>query len=125
MLTGGFAVVAAHRRGQPLHHELLALGARFRAVRVTAPEYRLLALDGDVPRGGLLRVGAGGAAIEVEVFDLPAAAPAGLVLPAPLARGRVLLDDGDPVAGIVCTTATPGARDVTEHGSWPAYLAAR
>jgi hypothetical protein len=117
-----FAVVAAHRRGQPLHGELLALGAAFLRVCRTAPVYRLLALDSpDVPRGGLVRVREGGAAVEIELYSLPTTA--GLVLPSPLAVGLLELADGTTVPGIVCTPDAAGT-DVTEHGSWPAYLAA-
>jgi allophanate hydrolase len=122
------AVVAAHRRGQPLHGELLALGARFVQVGRTSDAYRLLALDGPgVPRGGLVRVASGGGSVEVELFALPVRALGELAvaLPAPLAVGRLELADGTSVCGIVCESwAAATARDVTDHGSWPAYLAA-
>jgi hypothetical protein len=121
------AVVAAHRRGYPLHGQLLTLGARFLRVGHTAPVYRLLALDGPgVARGGLVRVAEGGDSVEVELFELAVGAVGELVvsLPAPLAVGRLELADGDPVVGIVCE-AWAGGTDVTAHGSWPAYLAAR
>lgn len=119
------AVVAAHRTGLPLHHELVALGAVPVRCAWTAPVYRLVALAGPgVRRGGLVAVVAGGAAVEVELHELPAVALVALRLPEPLTLGPVELTDG-PVTGIVCTTAPPGAVDVTEHGSWPAYLAAR
>lgn len=121
------AVVAAHRVGQPLHPELVALGGRFVRCDVTAPVYRLLALPGPgVARGGIARVGTGGARIAVELHTLPTAAVGSLVwaLPAPLAVGRVELDDGAAVPGLVCTHEPDGAVDVTEHRSWLAYLAA-
>jgi allophanate hydrolase len=117
------AVVAAHRRGQPLHGELLTLGARFLRVDRTAPVYRLLALDGPgVARGGLVRVAEGGDAVEVELFELAVGAVGELAvaLPAPLAVGRVALAT-ESVVGIVCDSAATG-RDITAHGSWPAYL---
>lgn len=66
--TVALAVVAAHRVGQPLHPELVALGATFDRVELTAPVYRLIALPGPgVPRGGIVaargrHVGRGGAA---------------------------------------------------------------
>jgi allophanate hydrolase len=123
------AVVAAHRRGQPLHPELLALGARFAGIGRTAPVYRLLALPGEeVLRGGLVRVADGGAEVEVELFRLPVPAVGRLAvaLPAPLAVGTLVLADGRSVVGIVCEGWAAGtARDVTAHGSWTAYLAAR
>ncbi|MHA6780578.1 allophanate hydrolase-related protein [Pseudonocardia saturnea] len=118
------AVVAAHRTGQPLHPELAALGARFERCAHTAPVYRLVALPGPgVPRGGLVAVDDGGAAVEVELHRIPVAAIGELVcaLPAPLGVGPVELVGG-PVLGIVCLCRPPGALDVSAHGSWPAYL---
>jgi hypothetical protein len=120
------AVVAAHRRGQPLHQQLVALGAGFVGVATTAPVYRLLALPGgDVARGGIWWVGPEGGSVEVELHDLPLAGFGVLVtlLPAPLAVGRVELADGSSVSGLVCEHRPPDAVDVTAHVSWPRYLA--
>lgn len=127
-MTGrtALAVVAAHRTGQPLHHELVALGARLLRCAWTAPVYRLLALPGPgVRRGGLIAVPEGGAAVEVELHLLPTAALTvlGGRLPTPLALGPVELVDG-PVTGILCTVEPVGAIDVSAHGSWPGYLGA-
>ena len=124
--TVRLAVVAAHRTGQPLHPDLVTLGARFAGVAVTAPVYRLVALPGPgAPRGGLVAVEAGGHAIEVELHDVPTACVGALLtaLPAPLALGPVRLSDGE-VPGIVCTSAPAAAVDVSAWGSWPAYRAA-
>ena len=93
---------------------------------VTAPVYQLVALPGPgVPRGGLVAVGPGGHAIEVELHEVPTAGLGSLLasLPAPLALGRIRLVDGE-VLGMVCTSAPPDAVDVSAWGSWPAYLAA-
>jgi hypothetical protein len=119
------AVVAAHRTGQPLHHELVALGAEFERETLTAPVYRMIALAGPgVPRGGIV-VAAPGASIGVELHRLPKAAIGALLcaLPAPLAIGRVELVDGSEL-GIVCAAEPANAVDITEHGDWPGYLAA-
>lgn len=124
-----FAVVAAHRRGQPLHHELLALGGRYVETCRTAPRYRLVALPGEgVSRGGLVHVVEGGASVEVEVHRLPTAGidRLRLALPQPLGVGLLDLADGTSVAGIICAPSAldlPGTLDVSDHGSWPAYLA--
>ena len=118
------AVVAAHRTGQPLHPELLALGARFDQVAWTEPVYRMIALPGPgVPRGGIVAVASGGASVEVELHDIPTAALGELIfaLPAPLAIGRVRLI-GATAWGIVCGSPPPGATDITRYGSWPRYL---
>jgi allophanate hydrolase len=122
------AVVAAHRTGQPLNPQLVALGGRYLRTASTAPVYRLLALaGGDVARGGIWWAGADGDSVEVELHELPLAAVGTLVslLPAPLAIGRVELADGSSVYGLVCAYRPDDAVDVTRHGSWPRYLASR
>jgi hypothetical protein len=120
------AVVAAHRTGQPLNHQLVALGGRYLRATATAPVYRLLALaGGDVARGGIWWAGRDGDKVEVELHELPLASVGALLtlLPAPLAIGRVELAEGSSVFGLVCAYRPDDAVDVTRHGSWPRYLA--
>ncbi|MGW0857087.1 allophanate hydrolase [Streptomyces sp. NPDC002690] len=119
------AVVGAHLSGQPLNGELLALGARFVRTTTTAPDYRLYALDTSPPKPGLVRARGGGAAIEAEVWRLPAAGLGTLLaaLPRPMALGTVELADGTCVTGFLCEPeALHGARDITAHGGWRAAL---
>jgi len=119
-------VVGAHLSGMPLHPELEALGARHERTLRTAALYRLYALPGGEPRKpGLVRVGPGGAAIEVEVYSLGPAAFARFVdaIPAPLGVGRIALEDGSAPAGFLCEPAgLAGAEDVSAFGGWRAYL---
>jgi len=122
-----FAVVAAHRTGQPLHQEISALGARFVRRAWTAPVYRLIALPGPgVLRGGIVAAPSGGTAVEVELHRLPGAAIGALrrLLPPALAVGPVELARGGTVPGLVCVAEPAGALDVSAHGSWPAFLLA-
>ncbi|GGN51947.1 allophanate hydrolase [Actinoplanes campanulatus] len=118
-------VVGAHLAGQPLNHQLTRVGGRqVRQVR-TAPEYRLYALPTEPPKPGLVRVPDGGAAIDGELWELPAAAlgPFLAALPAPMTLGTVRLDDGSTVTGFLCeNVATGGAPDITAHGGWRTYL---
>ena len=119
-------VVGAHRSGQPLNHQLTDRGARYRGVVQTAPEYRLHALTTTPPKPGLVRVEHGGAMIEGELWAVPEAhlGPFLAALPAPMALGQVRLADQSEVVGFLCEPAgLHGAPDITEHGSWPAYLA--
>ena len=120
-------VVGAHRAGQPLHHQLMERGARGLGVVRTAPTYRIYALATDPPKPGLVRVREGGVAIEGELWALPPAQLGSFLaaLPAPMALGQVKLDDGRDVVGFLCEPAAlGGAPDISEHGSWPRYLAA-
>jgi allophanate hydrolase len=124
------AVVGAHLTGQPLNHQLTDRGARLLRSTATAAEYRLHALNTEPPKPGLVRVAAGGAgaSIEVEVWELPPVGFADLVaaLPPPMAVGPVRLADGSQVTGFLCEPiALEGAPDVSSHGGWLAYLAAR
>ncbi|HWO12476.1 MAG TPA: allophanate hydrolase [Polyangiaceae bacterium] len=123
------AVVGAHLQGQPLHHQLVELGARFEGQTSTAPRYRLFALEGSVPpKPGLVRQSAGCAAIEVEVYSLDAAAFGQFVaqVAQPLGIGNVELASGDWVKGFLCeSAATEAAADISDFGGWRRYLASR
>jgi allophanate hydrolase len=120
-------VVGAHLSGQPLNHELLAAGGTLRGPAATAPCYRLYALDTQPPKPGLVRVEpppAAGASIAGEVWRLPAAGFARFMtgLAAPMAVGRVALDDGRDVLGFLCEPAAmSGAADITRFGGWRAW----
>ncbi|MDC0767788.1 allophanate hydrolase [Streptomyces sp. HD] len=122
------AVVGAHLSDQPLNPQLRALGARLDRTTATAPVYRLHALSTTPPKPGLVHVGAGaeGAAIEAEVWRLPAEGLGRLLaeLPRPMALGRVELADGSHVPGFLCEPAAlTDAEDITSYGGWRAYLA--
>lgn len=122
------AVVGAHRSGQPLHAELETRGAQLIGPAWTAPCYRLFTLAdaiGQVARPGLIRVEAGGAPVEVELHEVTPAVLGELLvgIPAPLGLGTVELSDGRRVVGFLAESyAVVGQRDITEYGSWPAYL---
>ncbi|MFD5626810.1 allophanate hydrolase [Streptomyces sp. NPDC127072] len=119
------AVVGAHLSGQPLNGQLLALGAEFERATSTAPVYRLHALSTTPPKPGLVHAGAEGAAVEAEVWQLPAEGLGALLagLPRPMTLGRVELADGTHVPGFLCEPAAlEGAQDITEYGGWRAYL---
>ncbi|VVE87079.1 allophanate hydrolase [Pandoraea bronchicola] len=118
------AVVGAHLRGMPLNHELTSRNARFVEATTTCPAYRLYALSNTVPaKPGLVR-GDEGAAIQVELWDVPAHAFGTFVagVPAPLGIGTLELADGRCVKGFICEPfAIRDAMDVTEFGGWAAY----
>jgi len=124
------AVVGAHLRGMPLNHELTSRNARFVASTTTASTYRLFALaDTTPPKPGLLCVehdADGGAAIALELWDVPEAAFGTFVagVPAPLGIGSVTLADGSTVKGFICEPAgLRDAQDITHFGGWRHYVA--
>ena len=121
------AVVGAHLSGMVLNGELKALGARLLEAALTAPDYRLYALDTTPPKPGMLRVDAGaGHPIKLELWALPAAAFGKFVaaIPPPLGIGTIRLADGRGVKGFVVEpVAIDGARDISAFGGWRAYMA--
>jgi allophanate hydrolase len=125
------AVCGAHLRGQPLHGQLTALGARFVAATTTSPDYRLYALAHTTPaKPGLVRSlpGESGAAIQVETYALTHEAFGRFVeaVPAPLVIGTATLADGTSVKSFLCEPrALGGATDITAHGGWVPYLRTR
>ena len=121
------AVCGAHLSGLPLNGQLTQRGGRLlRAVR-SAPEYRFYALAGGPPqRPGMVRVAEGGAAVEMEIWELPVRHFGSFVagIPAPLGIGKVALEDGSLVCGFVCESGgLAGAEDITHYGGWRAWLA--
>ena len=125
------AVVGAHLQGMPLHGQLVERGCRLVARSRTAPAYRLFELpDTTPPKPGLARIGPGeeGHAIAVEVYDMPLDQVGGFLalVPSPLGLGSVELADGRWVKGFICEPHALGrARDISVHGGWRAWMAAR
>ena len=122
------AVCGAHMTGLPLNHQLTERGGWLVQATRSAPVYRLYALSAawPPPRPGMVRVAEGGAAIEVEVWAVPAARFGDFVaqIPAPLGFGRLELADGSRVEGFICEPyAVEDAEDITAYGGWRAYLA--
>jgi allophanate hydrolase len=120
-------VVGAHLTGQPLNGQLVAAGGTLLGPARTARFYRLHALPTVPAKPGLVRVPDGGAAIEGELWRLPAAGLGAFVaaLPPPMALGTVTLADGRGVTGFLAEPyALTGTPDISAHGGWRAYLAA-
>jgi allophanate hydrolase len=120
------AVCGAHMEGLPLNQQLTSRHGVLVSRTRTAAKYKFYALTGGPPhRPGLVRVSSDGAAIEVEVWSVPATLFGSFVagIPAPLCIGRVELDSGEQVAGFICEShATTTATDITALGSWRRYL---
>ena len=128
--TLAVAVVGAHLAGMPLHGQLTERGCRLVERCRTAPHYRLYALpDTTPPKPGLARVAegdGGGAAIEVEVYEMPQAALGSFLalIPPPLGLGSVQLANGRWVKGFICEgAALHGATDISAWGGWRAWRA--
>ncbi|MEW6689008.1 MAG: gamma-glutamylcyclotransferase [Pseudomonadota bacterium] len=119
------AVNGTLMRGLELNGNLLAAGARFVREARTAPCYRLYSI-GDV-HPAMLR-SAEGKAIALELWEVPVAGVASILQaePAGLCIGKVLLEDGSEALGVLGEPwLCEGAPEITRHGGWREYLAAR
>ena len=118
------AVCGAHLSGLPLNGQLTSRSGRLVMTTTTSRDYKLYALPGDPPqRPGLVRIERNeqGAAIEVEVWELPTREFGGFVagIPAPLGMGTITLVNGEAVQGFLCERyAVADAMDISRFGGW-------
>lgn len=120
------AVVGAHLRGMPLNFQLTTRDAAFVEATHTAPHYRLYALANTQPQKPGIARDTAGAAIEVELWDIPLARFGEFVaeIPAPLGIGSLELSDGRWVKGFICEPAALNdATDITEFKGWRHWIA--
>ena len=118
------AVNGTLMRGLELNNNLLAVGATFVREATTEPSYRLFSIDDIHP--AMMRVTTGGAAIAVEVWAVPPAGLAKILLQEPpgLCIGKVRLADGAEVLGVVGEAiCCDRGKDITQYGGWRNYIA--
>jgi hypothetical protein len=129
MAADGFVDLAVNgtlMRGLALNKHLTDIQARFVREAWTVPEYRLWSIDDRYP--AMVRTTTGHVtSVHVEVWSLPLAGLARVLLREPpgLTVGKILLDTGEEVLGVLGEPAlVEGHREITEHGGWREYLAA-
>ncbi|HTD67592.1 MAG TPA: gamma-glutamylcyclotransferase [Candidatus Limnocylindria bacterium] len=118
------AVNGTLMRGLELNPNLLEVGATFVREAKTEPRYRLWSIRDRHP--GMIRFTEGGVAIEVEVWSVPPASLATILLREPpgLSIGKVRLDDGEEVLGVLAEPVLcEGCREITSYSGWRAYIA--
>ncbi len=120
------AVNGTLMRGLKLNSHMGAVGATFVRETTTEPAYRLWSFNDEHPVMVRVRDGSG-VGIAVEVWSVPPAGLAGILLtePAGLTIGKVRLEDGSTVLGVVGeATFVKGQREITQYRGWRAYIAA-
>jgi allophanate hydrolase len=120
------AVLGAHLSGQPLNWQLTQRGARLVKTCRTAPGYRFYAIEGAIPKPGLVREDRfQGPGIEVEIWAVPEDRFGSFVegVPAPLGIGNAVMEDGDTVKCFICEPyAVAQSVEITQFGGWRKYL---
>jgi gamma-glutamylcyclotransferase (GGCT)/AIG2-like uncharacterized protein YtfP len=115
-------------RGGPVHSQLH--GAPLIGETRTAPAYRFYSVRDEFP--GLWAVQDGGVAVAGEVYDVPLDVMRTSLLPAEppeLELGVIELADGSSCLAFLLRKEVhergEGLTDISEHGGWHAYHAAR
>ena len=120
------AVNGTLMRGLELEKNLLDVGAVFRYEAKTRRCYRLWSIRDIHPAMIRVEPGAAGAAqVDVEVWEIPAEGLASVLQKEPegLTIGKVTLEDGETVLGVVGEPAlVRGMREITSYGGWRNYL---
>ena len=120
------AVNGTLMRGLELNHNMLRAGATFVREDRTAACYRLFTIDDVHP--AMQRVAASGAQVSLEVWNVPLASLAGILLQEPpgLCVGKVTLADASVVLGVVGESLLcERGLDITDYGGWRQYLASK
>jgi len=120
------AVNGTLMRGLELNPNLIGAGATFVRETTTEAAYRLWSIRDRHP--AMMRVKEGGGAVAVEVWAVPTAGVARILLQEPpgLSIGKVKLADGSEVLGVLGEPVLcEGQKEITAHGGWRAYLTAR
>lgn len=119
------AVNGTLMRGLKLNPNMVAVNATFVRETKTEAAYRLWTIHDEHP--AMLRVTDGtGVKVAVEVWSVPPAGLAGILLNEPpgLCIGKVRLEDGSIVLGVLGEPAlVEGHREITKYGGWRGYLA--
>jgi hypothetical protein len=118
------AVNGTLMQGLELNSNLLNVGATFVQETETAPIYRLWSIDDRHP--AMMRVAEGGRAIALEIWAVPPAGLANVLMQEPpgLAIGKVLLNNGETVLGVLGEPfLCEDQREITQWGGWRAYIA--
>jgi hypothetical protein len=110
--------------GLELNRNLLAVNATFVRETQTESAYRLWSINDRHP--AMVRVATGGVAVAVEVWSVPAAGIATILLREPpgLSIGKVKLADGSEVLGVLGEPILcEGKIEITKFGGWRNYIA--
>lgn len=120
------AVNGTLMRGLELNPNLLGVGATFVREDQTDANYRIWSINDRHP--AMLRTPGAGAQVALEIWNVPLAGLATILLSEPpgLSIGKVVLKDGSIVLGVLGEPfLCEGRREITAFGGWRAYTAAQ
>jgi gamma-glutamylcyclotransferase (GGCT)/AIG2-like uncharacterized protein YtfP len=116
------AVNGTLMRGLELNKNMVQAGGTFVREDSTDAHYRIWSINDRHP--GMIRFANGGTKVALEVWELPLVSFASLLLsePAGLAIGKVTLDSGEQLLGVLAEPwLVENQKEITQYGSWRVY----
>ncbi|RFU45321.1 glutamyl-tRNA amidotransferase [Paraburkholderia sp. DHOC27] len=116
------AVNGTLMRGLELNVNMTRAGGSFVREDKTDAHYRIWSINDRHP--GMIRVEEGGVCVALEIWQLPNASLAELLLsePAGLSIGKIRLADGTQMLGVLAEPwLVEGQKEITAHGGWRQY----
>lgn len=123
------AVAGLHLSGQPLNHQLTALGSRLKRSCKTSAEYKMyLVKDAKGEKPGLIRLKTDkGFKFKLEIWEVPLQNAGKFIsmIPQPLGIGTLNLEDGTQVKGFICEPCVMDeSEDISQFSGWVEYIEA-
>lgn len=118
------AVNGTLMRGLELCKNMEDAGAKFVREDATAPCYRLWSVNDNNP--AMLQVREGGVSVMLEVWEVPKAGLADILMKEPpgLSIGKVRLKDGSYVLGVIAEPwVVEGMKEISKFQGWRNYIA--
>lgn len=119
------AVCGLHMENMPLESEITSLNGYFNRKAETSQNYKMVKINGDLVKPGLIRDYKNGHKIELEIFNIPLKNIGKFVenIKYPLGIGNIELDDGTFVKGFVCEKIfEEKCENISEYKSFRNYL---
>jgi len=118
------AVCGLHMKGMPLEYQLTNLGAEYAETCQTTATYKLVWLEDEPARPGLVYTGKG-RSIEVDIYHLPIKAWGSFIanIKSPLGIGDIHLADGRIVKGFLCEDYFASrVKDISTFGGFRKFV---
>ena len=122
--TTTLAVCGLHMKGMKLESQIIELDGKFIERAETKDIYKMIKLNTDPVKPGLIRENDNGKSFEVDLYDIPTEKMGEFLLnvKSPLAIGNVELKDGRIVKGFICESYVESeAEDISDYSSFIEY----
>lgn len=122
MLLG---VCGLHMKGMKLEGQLVELNGKFKEKSETKDIYKMIKLNTEPEKPGLIRKSSEGKSFEVDIYEVPIEKMGQFMLnvKSPLAIGDIELKDGRTIKGFICENYVEDeAEDISDYSSFIEYM---